>query len=307
MNRQVSTDVLTSGDLRGRVRANIPMAKLTVWGVGGPAARVFEPADAQDFAACLAMLPASEPVLVIGLGSNLLVRDRGFSGTVVVTTHGLTRLARTGPTTVWAEAGVTCAKLARFAANGSLEGAEFLVGIPGSLGGALAMNAGAFGGEIWPLMVEVEAIDRKGRIHKRAAAEYGFGYREMIPPQDEEEWFVAGELALVPGEEKGSRAEMRALLRVRGESQPTGQRSCGSVFKNPPGEFAGRLIESAGLKGARIGGAFISTCHANFIINDGTASAADIEELIGLVAERVETKMGVRLMPEVCIVGDKNK
>jgi UDP-N-acetylmuramate dehydrogenase len=290
--------------IQGRTRTDVPMAGLTAWGVGGKAARVFEPADVADLQAYLTTMPSSEPVLFVGLGSNLLVRDGGFPGTVVVTTRGLTQLECRDPGIVRAQAGVACAKLARFAASEDLTGAEFFAGIPGSFGGALAMNAGAFGGETWPLVAAVETLDRQGRLKRRPADEFQFGYREVIPPSRSEEWFVAGEVCLRPGDGSASRAEMRALLRARGESQPTGQRSCGSVFKNPPGDFAGRLVEAAGLKGTRIGGARVSEEHANFIINDDAATAADIEQLIEAVLTRVEADVGVRLTPEVRIVGE---
>ena len=290
--------------LRGRFRANVPMAKLTAWGLGGAAAAVFEPADLIDFQNFLSTLSDAEPVLVVGLGSNLLVRDGGFPGTVVVTTRGLTELERFDGGRVRAEAGVSCAKLARFAAMHSLAGAEFFAGIPGSFGGALAMNAGAFGAETWPWVETVETVDRQGRTLRRSASEFRVGYREVRSPAGPEEWFVAGELRLWSGTPEASRAQMRALLKTRGETQPTGQRSCGSVFKNPEGDFAGRLIDAAGLKGTRIGGAVISHAHANFIINQDRASAADVERLIETVIARVETHAGVTLVPEVRIVGE---
>ena len=218
---------------------------------------------------------------------------------------GVVFLQRQAGACVRVEAGVPCAKLARVCATHDLIGTEFLAGIPGTVGGALAMNAGAFGAETWPLVHVVETVDRAGRMRRRTADEFAVAYRHVaFPAGAQEEWFVAAELALEAGDGSAARLRIRSLLRRRAESQPTGQRSCGSVFKNPPGDFAGRLIERAGLKGARIGGAVVSERHANFIVNDGTATAADVEALIRRVAAVVEERSGVRLVPEVRIVGE---
>lgn len=285
----------------GALRTREPMARHTVWAVGGAAERFYEPAGLEDLAHFLARLPASEPLLWLGLGSNLLVRDGGVAGTVVAT--GTLRdapvLAAAG--VVRAGAGIPCAKVARFCARQGLQGAEFLAGIPGTLGGALAMNAGAFGGETWAIVQRVETIDRHGVKRLRPVADYAVGYREVAGPPAE--WFVAAELVLSPGGGEAALERIRMLLRRRNATQPTGQRSCGSVFRNPPGDYAGRLIETAGLKGLRIGGAEVSRKHANFIINTGSATAADIEALIDAVRTAVAAHHGVRLVPEVHIVG----
>lgn len=197
---------------------------------------------------------------------------------------------------------MSCPKAARFCARRDLCGAEFLAGIPGTMGGALAMNAGAFGGETWEQVVAVETVDRHGGRHARSPAEYRIAYREVAGPADE--WFVAANLRLAPGDGHASQARIKEFLNRRAESQPIQQHSCGSVFRNPPGDHAGRLIEACGLKDAHVGGARVSAKHANFIVNTGTATAADIEQLIHRVMDTVEQTHGVRLIPEVRIVGD---
>jgi UDP-N-acetylmuramate dehydrogenase len=288
--------------LRGRLLQDEPMSRHTSWRVGGPADRYFEPADIGDLAIFLASLPAGEPLLWIGLGSNLLVRDAGVRGTVI-NTSGLSALNWLGDGRLRAEAGVPCAKVARTCARGGFTGAEFLCGIPGSMGGALAMNAGAFGGETWSIVERAETIDRGGNLHTRTRAGFSIGYREVHLPVAEE-WFVAAVLTVQPDAHGGGENRIRALLARRAATQPTGQPSCGSVFRNPPDDFAGRLIEAAGLKGRRIGGAFVSEKHANFIITEDGACARDLEALINLVQDEVERRNGVRLMPEVRIVGE---
>ena len=288
-------------EFQSRVRREEPLSRHTSWHVGGPAEVFFNPRDRADLAAFLASLPAEAPIHWLGLGSNLLVRDGGLRG-IVISTHGtLDRLERVSDTTVYAEAGVACARIARQCIKWGLGPAEFFAGIPGTLGGALAMNAGAFGGETWAHVRGVETIDRRGLIHRRAPAEYRIGYREVIPPASDE-GFIAAELGFErrPGAHQG---EVRELLERRKAAQPIGEWSCGSVFTNPPGDHAARLIESAGLKGFRIGGASVSEKHANFIINHGEASAEDLERLIGHVAATVERVHGIALSPEVRIVG----
>ena len=288
--------------LRGDLRRREPMAAHCSWRVGGPAELFYVPAGIEDLAAFLAQLPPRMPVMLLGLGSNLLVRDGGIRGAVIATHGVLSGLARTGEATVRAEAGLACAKLARACTQWGLGPAAFFAGIPGTVGGALAMNAGAYGGETWNHVERVETIDRRGVVHERAFGEYTIGYRSVAgPPQ---EWFVAAHMRFAPDEAARPEA-IRALLARRKESQPIGQPSCGSVFRNPPGAQAWRLIDSAGLRGERAGGAEVSPMHANFIVNTGAATAADIEALIERIIERVEAKHGVRLVPEVRIVGER--
>jgi len=285
-----------------RVRLDEPMSRHTSWHAGGPAEVYFAPRDRADLASFLRTVPAGVPVLWVGLGSNLLVRDGGVKGVVIATQGALERLERVSEGTVYVEAGVACARLARQCIKWGLGPAEFFAGIPGTVGGALAMNAGAFGGETWRHVVEVQTLDRRGREHTRAAAEFTVSYRHVAAPVADE-WYLAARLSFErrPGIND---AEIKALLARRKASQPIGEWSCGSVFTNPPGEHAARLIEAAGLKGARIGDASVSVKHANFIINHGSASAADLEGLIHYVQEAVERQYGVRLAPEVRIVGE---
>lgn len=283
--------------MMGELREREPLSRHTSWRVGGPARRFYRPTDAADLAAFLARLDPQEPLLWLGLGSNLLVDDAGFPGTVIQTQACLTRLEQRGASGIHAEAGVSCAKVARFASRHDLVGCEFLAGIPGTMGGALAMNAGAWGGETWAHVVSVRTIDRVGRIRERVPGDFAIGYREVIGPPGE--WFLDAALELAPGDGKAGMARIRELLDRRAQTQPVGLPSCGSVFRNPPGDHAARLIEAEGLKGYRIGGAQVSEKHANFIINTGEASAADIRALIDLVQRRVEDATGVRLVPEV--------
>jgi UDP-N-acetylmuramate dehydrogenase len=294
--------VAVSPEYTSRVVHEEPMSRHTSWHVGGPAETFFEPRDADDLAAFLRGLPVGTPIHWIGLGSNVLVRDGGLRG-VVVSTHGtLDDLERVNETQVHAGAGVACARLAKQCVKWGLGPAEFFAGIPGTLGGALAMNAGAFGGETWRHVLEVETIDRHGQRRKRPASDYRVGYRSVAGPA--EEWFIAATLRFEHRPE-AHQDEIRALLARRKESQPIGAWSGGSTFTNPVGDHAARLIDSAGLKGHRIGGASVSTKHANFFINEGEASARDLEELILHVQHTVERVHGVHLETEVRIMGER--
>ncbi len=286
---------------RGELRFDEPLARHTSWRVGGAARRFYRPADAEDLVVFLRELPADEPLLWLGLGSNLLVRDGGFAGTVIALKGRLDTITVDGDV-LHTGAGASCARVARQAARAGLTGAAFLAGIPGTLGGALAMNAGAFGGETWPVVRAVRTIDRAGILRRRLPADYQVGYREVTGPTGE--WFVGAELQLRSGDVAAEQAAIRGLLERRAATQPTGLPSAGSTFRNPPGDHAARLIEAAGLKGYRIGGAEVSPKHANFLINTGEATAADIEALIAHVRDAVERRFGVRLQTEVHIVGE---
>lgn len=288
-------------NLNARVLKNEPMSKHTSWRVGGPADLFFRPLDANDLAAFLQSLDADMPVVWVGLGSNLLVRDGGLRAAVIETFGAFGELDRLNQTDVWVGAGVSCAKLAKQCVRWGLGPAEFFAGIPGTMGGALAMNAGAFGGETWPHVVEVETINRKGKRQRRPASDYTPSYRHLEGPEGE--WFLGCRLRFEPRRDANEN-EIRRLLARRKETQPIGELSCGSVFTNPPGDHAARLIEAAGLKGYRIGGAQVSEKHANFIINEGTSTAADLEQLIEHVRKTVEAVHGVQLHPEVRIVGE---
>lgn len=296
---------LVAGDmkaLRGVLKHDEPMAAHTSWRAGGMADHYFEPADMEDLISYLHTVPADEQLLWVGLGSNLLVRDSGFRGTVIVLSRALNRIEISPSGLVHVEAGMPCAKVARQSAKEGFTGAEFLAGIPGTMGGALAMNAGAFGGETWNIVKSVNTIHRSGVITTRLPAEFNISYRSVRLPADE--WFISAELQLQKDQDNTAVQRISEFLDKRSATQPMGVPSCGSVFRNPPGDHAARLIDACGLKGKRIGNASISEKHANFIINHGNAAAGDIEKLISLAQESVLEKFGIELIPEVKVVGE---
>ncbi len=293
--------------LRGELRHNEPLAGYTTWRVGGPADRLYVPADQEDLALFLRHLPPEEPLLWIGLGSNLLVRDGGFRGTVIAMAGVLNDVTWLPGSRIQVGAGMSCARLARLLARQGLTGGEFFGGIPGTLGGALAMNAGAFGGETWALVEEVTTLDRIGRARTRTPADFQVGYRSVQPNHAREagaEWFVAARLHFQPAVDERGAERIRLLLEQRARTQPIGLASAGSTFRNPEGDYAARLIEASGLKGVSEGGACVSALHANFILNAGEATAADIESLIVRIQNRVEQLHGIRLFTEVHMVGE---
>ncbi len=292
---------MTVPQFRGEIRYDEPMSRHVSWRAGGKARCYFVPADLDDIVKLLAWLPEDEDILWVGLGSNTLVRDSGFDGTVIALQGVLIDLNRLDHNRVYVGAGVTGAKLARFCAKEDLVGAEFFAGIPGLIGGALAMNAGAFGGETWQHVISVETIDRKGKLHQRRAEEYQVGYRHLSGPANE--WFTAAVFQFEQGNGKAASEAIKQLLAKRAATQPMGAASCGSVFINPENDYAARLIEASGLKGYRIGGAVVSEKHANFILNDNNASAGDIESLIKHVQKTVREQQGIKLQTEVRIVG----
>ncbi|MFZ5555888.1 MAG: UDP-N-acetylmuramate dehydrogenase [Pseudomonadota bacterium] len=302
-------EFLTQTGLRGELRPGEPMRRHVSWKAGGPAERAYVPADLADLQALLRALPADEPVLMVGLGSNLLVRDGGVRGTVILMHRVLNDLrleardANHG--TVYAEAGVASPKVARFAAMHDLLGAEFLAGVPGTVGGALAMNAGCYGSETWDVVEAVNCVTRAGEVVRRLPSEFEVGYRHVRLRAVADEWFVGGWFRFRTGDGEQARRTIKRLLSRRISTQPLNQPNAGSVFRNPPGDHAARLIESCGLKGYRVGGAMVSPKHANFIVNAGGASAADIEAVIDHVEQAVERETGVRLQREVLVVGEK--
>ena len=306
--------------LRGELKLDEPMARHVSWRAGGKVARVYRPADSDDLCAYLRQLPADEKICFIGLGSNTLVRDGGFEGTVILThaaakrpeiAEGSAAGANTGRL-VRAEAGVASPKVARFAALHGLVGAEFLAGIPGCVGGALAMNAGCYGAETWDVVDRVETVDRNGALKLRPRSDFATGYRHCELKAElktgaigVDEWFTAAYFRLPAGDSAVSRERIKELLSRRVATQPLSLPNAGSVFRNPPGDYAARLIESCGLKGLERGGAQVSEKHANFIVNPrGAARASDIEWLIETVRAAVRQKTGVDLHPEVRIFGD---
>jgi UDP-N-acetylmuramate dehydrogenase len=287
--------------MQGTLLLDEAMAKHTSWRTGGKADRYYIPADLEDLSLFLSQLNDEEEILWLGLGSNLLVRDGGIKGTVIASSGVLNEMSLQSPN-IRVGAGLPCAKAARFSASNGLSGAEFLAGIPGTIGGALAMNAGAFGGEMWDIVSSVETINRRGERRIRQVDEFETAYRYVNI--DIDEWFVSANLVLRNDNKQIARSNIRELLAQRSASQPIGEPSCGSVFRNPEGDYAGRLIEACGLKGKSIGGASVSEKHANFIINKGNATAADIEKLILHIQETVEAKHHVLLQTEVRIAGN---
>lgn len=295
-------------ELRGELRLREPMARHTSWRAGGCAEHAYIPADLADMRAFLASLPPHEPVYLVGLGSNLLVRDGGFDGTAIFTHGALNTLRREPDGGFFAEAGVPSPKLARFAGKQGCAEAEFLAGIPGTVGGALAMNAGCYGGETWRIVASVTTVDRTGQLRQRTRADYDIGYRTVVLKaaggRIAEEWFVAAQFELPRGDSAQARATIKLLLERRIAAQPLNQPNAGSVFRNPQGDYAARLIDACGLKGRAFGGAMISAKHANFIVNTGHARAADIEALIETARGAVRQKFGIDLEREVRIIGE---
>jgi UDP-N-acetylmuramate dehydrogenase len=292
----------------GQLAANAATADHVSWRAGGPVARAYTPTSLDDLAVFLSRMRHDEPVLAVGLGSNLLIRDGGFEGTALFLHGALREMRQEADGSIYAEAGVASPKLARFALSAGYVEAEFLAGIPGTVGGALAMNAGCHGGETWNYVDRVLMMDRAGRRIERRPEEFAIGYRHAGLKEALDEIFVAAWFRFPQGDAAAARERMRALLDKRVATQPLDLPNAGSVFRNPPGDHAARLIEAAGLKGTRIGGAQVSEKHANFIVNpEGEATAAAIEMLIGQVQRSVKEKFGVELVREVRIVGAKTQ
>ncbi len=293
---------LTIPTVTGEIREDEPMSRHTSWRVGGPAKVFFKPDSLDDLSQFLGSLDANVPVFWFGLGSNLLVRDGGLKGVVIATAGTFNVLEKLRDHRVRVGASVACTQLARQCIRWGFGPSEFFAGIPGLLGGALAMNAGAHGGETWERVRSVQTIDRFGEIRRRFPDEYEIAYRNVRGPADE--WFVEAELEFDPAVD-ANMDTMKEMLARRKDTQPLGQPTCGSVFRNPPGDHAARLIEACGLKACRIGDAEVSEKHANFIVNLGEASALDIENLIRYVQQTVADQTGVELIPEVRIVGEE--
>lgn len=308
----------------GELRLDEPMSRHVSWRAGGCADRAYLPADLDDLSAFLRSLAPEERIHFVGLGSNFLVRDAGLRGTVVFTHRALRDIAlvstATGEPGIRVGAGVASPKVARYAAMHDLVGAEFLAGIPGTIGGALAMNAGCYGGETWRIVHSVTTIDHTGVVRERTPGEYRIGYRSVARRCHQiasgapasairrrvglDEWFVAALFKLPRGDGAESRRVVKDLLAKRIASQPLGEPNAGSVFRNPPGTYAAKLIEACGLKGHAVGGAMISPKHANFIVNTGSARASDIESLIELAQSSVRQRFAIELEPEVRIIGE---
>ena len=288
---------------RGKLLFDVSLSRYNTWGVGGKAQCVFHPADIEDLSHFLANTDVDVPLTWLGLGSNVLIRDGGIEGIVIVTQTGLKTIRFEGEHNVYAQAGVACAKLARATVSKSLVGVEFMAGIPGTVGGALAMNAGAFGGQTWQNVTHVDVINRSGDIATREVNEYEYGYRYV--KNFEGEWFVGASFDLDLDDHGTKVVSIKELLAQRAQSQPIGKKNCGSVFKNPEQGYAASLIERCGLKGFSIGGACVSSKHANFIINEKQATAEDIEVLMKHIQDTVKQQCHIDLVPEVKFLGSK--
>ena len=287
---------------RGTLDKNVSLARYTSWKVGGLADVLYRPADLQDLKDFLLTVDKDVPITWLGGGTNVLVRDGGIRGVVILLHGGLGQLEFIAPARIRTEVGIPCAKLARYSADKNLVNAEFLAGIPGTIGGALAMNSGAYGSETWEFVVNVQTIDRLGQLHTRKPGDLNVGYRTVEGLKDE--WFVAAQFEFSLGDGQQARDKIRELMSKRNATQPVGNQSCGSVFKNPKNAYAAKLIDSCNLKGATVGGAQVSTKHANFIINLGNATAKDIEELINKMRTTIDKRCGISLIPEVKIIGE---
>ena len=301
----MSEPVLFAG-LRGTLKRDESLARHITWRCGGKADLAYVPADRDDLSVFVRCLPPTEQLTVIGLGSNLLIRDGGLRGAVVLM-HNPGGALAVSDGLVYSDAGVASPKVARFAAAHGCAEAEFLAGIPGTVGGALAMNAGCYGGETWGYVARVEVLLRDGSFVVRTPADYAIGYRSVRRAGGGalDGIFTAAWFRFPQGDSSAARTRIKELLAKRIATQPLNLPNAGSVFRNPPNDHAARLIEGCGLKGHAIGGARVSEKHANFIVNpEGKARAADIEALIGYVRRLVAEKTGVKLDPEVQIIGE---
>ncbi|MDD5375335.1 UDP-N-acetylmuramate dehydrogenase [Acidithiobacillus sp.] len=285
----------------GRLRLGEPMHRHTSWRVGGPADRFYLPGTLEDLQAFLQHF-ATTPITWLGLGSNVLVRDGGLRGTVICLANTLDAITLDASGLIHAGAGAGAVKIAHFAAKAGLAGAEFLAGIPGTLGGCLAMNAGANDGDTWSLVEWAEVLHPDGRVQRLSRSEFQVGYREV--QGQGAACFIAAGLRLSPADSDIVLQRLRAWQERRAATQPLEWPSCGSVFRNPPGDHAARLIEAAELKGLRYGDAEVSTQHANFIINRGAAHAEEIEALVANVQREVRNRFGVELQPEMRVIGE---
>lgn len=301
LNKEVKDSVLIEGELLSQ-----SLASLTSWHIGGMAERLYYPPDMEKLSHYLNLLPLEQPITWLGLGSNVLIRDGGIKGAVICTRQ-LQQLYQQADGCIVAQAGVTCAKFARFASQRGFLDAVFFAGIPGTIGGALAMNAGAFGGETWEWVDALTMINREGQCIRRTPAEFDIGYRSVKPKQHEQsqEAFVEGVFRFPLRQNTEGKNSIKELLRKRSSTQPIGTLNCGSVYRNPPGDFAARLIEACQLKGHQIGDAMISPKHANFIINLGSAKARDVEALMEMIETSVFSQFGIKLHAEVKILGQK--
>lgn len=284
------------------VKRDVPMAHHTTFKIGGPADLLIEPESIESFARLVKLCRVeSVPMMVVGAGSNLLVSDKGIEGVVVKLAEAFDFVTIDG-TEITCGSGTSLAKLAKHAQRAGLSGLEFASGIPGNLGGAIYMNAGAYGGEMKDVVMETTCIDEDGNIQTTKGDAHGFSYRHSIFCK-EKKYIISAKLQLVPKNPEEILKTMQELNARRKEKQPLEKPSAGSTFKRPEGFFAGKLIEDAGLKGARLGGASVSEKHAGFVVNNGDATCADVVALIQHVQSVVMEKFGVMLEPEIRVIG----
>ena len=289
--------------IKGHIAFDHPMARLNTWRVGGNAECFFEPNDEGDLSFFLSQCVVDQAITFLGLGSNMLIRDGGINGIVITLRKGFKSIEMTSQSSVRVGAGVACGTLARYCLKHHLQGLSFMAGIPGTVGGALRMNAGAFGHSTWDCVHTAETIDDQGETHRYLKDQIKTDYRYTELPA--KQWFIFAEFELSQADTNiDQRSEINQLLEQRNVSQPIDTLNCGSVFKNPSNAYAAELIEKCNLKGYSIGDAQVSTKHANFIVNKGNASAKDIEALISYVKETVNQKTKIKLEEEVVIVGE---
>jgi UDP-N-acetylmuramate dehydrogenase len=290
---------------RGELKENVSLSTYTTWYIGGPARYFYRPLDLEDLANFLKYFPeviGDQEVIFLGAGSNVLIRDGGIAGVVICLRGCLNQLELLPSGEIKAEAGATLANLINFCFNLDLVDCVFLAGIPGTVGGALLMNAGAHGYSFWDHVISVETINKDGIIEKHLAKDFKASYR-FVEGLKQNEWFVSATLKFAKGDVILAKKKMHDFLQKRKDSQPLSEHNCGSVFKNPPNDFAARLIEDCGFKGKQIGGAKVSEKHANFIVNIGNATSRDVETLMQEIVTTVEKKHGVKLIPEIKILG----
>lgn len=289
--------------LRGDLKHNHALAEYAAWKIGGAAEYFYEPVDLEDLQVLLSLWQ-ERPITVFGAATNVLIRDSGIRGLVIYLHNNLNGLYEIDDFTLRAEAGVSLAYLLQKCIHLGASDAVFMAGIPGTVGGALAMNAGTYGEYMWDHVVAVETINCLGEIKLRSAAEFTANYRQVIGLA-KDEWFIAAHLIFTRGDRQEMVKLVNERLQKRKKSQPLDLPSCGSVFRNPKGDYAARLIEASGFKGKQIGGAKVSEKHANFIVNYDNASARDVEALIQEIIHTVKQIYQVDLMPEVHFFGEK--
>lgn len=295
-----SLDSAVFSPFRDRLRACVDLSRTNWFRVGGPAEWVFRPHDTQDLSAFLRCLPSGVPVTVLGVGSNVIIRDGGIDGVVIKLGRGFVEAAANGAT-ITAGAGMLALNVSYYACEKSIAGLEFLSGIPGTVGGVIRMNGGAYGSDAAAVVIDVEIVERDGRIRRLTNQELGFSYRKSAFPSDAIVTSVTFQGA--PGEKQDINQRIQSISEARESTQPIRSQTGGSTFKNPPGKKAWELIEAAGCRGLRIGGAQISEKHCNFMINTGGATAADLEKLGEEVRRRVKEKTGVELEWEIKRIG----